>query len=158
MDDDQRQPQADEPRAPAGAALDQPSVPSLGLSFSVLLAIFVGGALGTVARYLLDAHHPIAQGHLPWVTLVINLSGSLAIGLLVPLTDHITPDAPWARPLLVVGVLGGWTTYSTLAVEATLLAKDGDLVTFLAYLAATVIGGLALVVAGNALGRRIVPV
>ena len=91
------------------------------------------------------------------MTLVINLSGSLAIGLLVPLTEHVAPRAPWARPLLVVGFLGGWTTYSTLAVEATLLAKDGDIITFVAYVAATVIGGLTLVVAGNGLGRRMVP-
>ena len=138
-------------------ALDRPSVPRLGLSATTLLAIFVGGALGTVARYLLDAHHPVAQGNFPWVTLVINLSGSFAIGLLVPLCEHVAPRVPWAGPLLVVGFLGGWTTYSTLAVEATLLAKDGDIVTFVAYVAATVIGGLALVVAGNELGRRMVP-
>src|SRR3984957_16339144 len=103
-------------------ALDRPSVPRLGLSATTLLAIFVGGALGTVARYLLDAHHPVAQGNFPWVTLVINLSGSFAIGLLIPLTEHVAPRAPWARPLLVVGLLGGWTSYSTLAVEAALVA------------------------------------
>ena len=64
---------------------------------------------------------------------------------------------PWLRPFLIVGLLGGWTTYSTLAVEATLLAKDGAVATFVAYLAATVVGGLVLVVAGHALGRRVVP-
>ena len=58
------------------------------------------------------------------------------------------------RPLLIIGFLGGWTTYSTLAVDATLLAKHGDLGTCVAYLVATVVGGLALVVAGHALGRR----
>jgi CrcB protein len=157
MDDDQHAAQTPGPSTPVGDPLDQPLVPLLGLSSAALLAIFVGGAIGTVARYLLDAHHPIAQGHFPWVTLVINLSGSLAIGLLVPLTEHVSPRAPLARPLLVVGFLGGWTTYSTLAVEATLLAKDGDVASFATYLAATVIGGLTLVAAGNALGRRLVP-
>jgi CrcB protein len=156
MDEDQL-PRTSEGDRHADDPLEQASVPRLGLSASTLLAIFVGGALGTVARYLLDAHHPVAQGSFPWVTLVVNLSGSLAIGLLVPLTEHVAPRAPWARPLLVVGLLGGWTTYSTLAVEATLLAKDGDIVTFVGYVAATVIGGLALVVAGNGLGRRVVP-
>jgi CrcB protein len=156
MDKDQL-PRAHERDRQAGDALDRPSVPRLGLSASTLLAIFVGGALGTVARYLLDSHHPVPQGNFPWVTLVINLSGSLAIGLLVPLTEHVAPRAPWARPLLVIGFLGGWTTYSTLAVEATLLAKDGDIITFVAYVAATVIGGVTLVVAGNGLGRRMVP-
>ena len=155
MDDDQ--PQPDEPGASTGEAIDQPFVPRLGLSSGALIAIFVGGALGTVARYLLDAHHPVAQGHFPWVTLLINLSGSFAIGLLVPLTEHTATRAPLARPLLVVGFLGGWTTYSTLAVEASLLAKDGDIASFVAYLAVTVAGGLALVVVGHALGRRMVP-
>src|ERR1700685_1940364 len=155
MDEDQL-PRAHEPNRENGDALDRHSAPRPGLSATALLAIFVGGALGTVARYLLDTHHPVPQGDFPWVTLIINLSGSLAIGLLVPLTEHVAPRAPWARPLLVVGFLGGWTTYSTLAVEAALLAKDGDIVTFIAYIAATVIGGLALVVAGSGLGRKLV--
>ena len=154
MDDDQ--PQTTEPSAGGGDALDQTLVPRLGFTAATLLAIFVGGAVGTVSRYLLDAHHPVPQGHFPWVTLLINLSGSFAIGLLVPLTEHVAPRAPLARPFLVVGFLGGWTTYSTLAVEATLLAKDGDIANFFSYLAATVIGGLALVVVGHALGRRLV--
>jgi CrcB protein len=59
------------------------------------------------------------------------------------------------RPLVLVGFLGGWTTYSTLAVEATLLGKNGDLATCLAYLVATVAGGLVLVVLGHAAGRKV---
>ena len=156
MDEDQLS-QSDGPDARTGDALDRPFVPRLGLSATTLVAVFVGGALGTVARYLLDAHNPVPQGNFPWVTLVINLSGSLAIGLLVPLTEHISTSASWARPLLVIGFLGGWTTYSTLAVEAALLVKNGDIVTFVAYVAATVIGGLTLVVVGHTLGRRMVP-
>jgi CrcB protein len=154
MDDDQ---QARQPDKESGEAIDQLSVPTLGLSIPVLVAVFVGGALGTVSRYELDARHPIAPGHFPWVTLLINLSGSFAIGLFVPLVDRVTPRAPLARPLLIVGLLGGWTTYSTLAVEATLLAKNGAIGDFVLYLAATVIGGAALVVAGTIVGRRLVP-
>jgi CrcB protein len=134
--------------------LDQPALPLFGLSATTLAAIFVGGALGTVARYLLAAHHPVAAGGVPWVTLLVNLTGSFAIGLLVPLTEHVSHRAPLIRPLCIIGFLGGWTTYSTLAVDATLLAKHGDVLACLAYLAATVAGGLALVVAGHALGRR----
>jgi CrcB protein len=148
----------DQPQThPPSDALDQPVVPLFGVSAAATIAIFVGGAIGTVCRYLLDAHHPIAQGHFPWVTLLINLTGSLAIGLVVPLTEHVATRAPLARPFLVVGILGGWTTYSTLAVEATLLAKDGDITSFLVYLVATFVGGAALVVTGNAVGRRLVP-
>jgi CrcB protein len=136
--------------------LDEPVLPLFGLSVGVMLAIFLGGALGTLARYELAAHHPITAGGFPWVTLLVNLSGSLAIGLLVPLTQHASPRAPLLGPFLVIGLLGGWTTYSTLAVESTLLVKDGDVGTMVAYLVATVAGGLTLVVAGHGLGRRMV--
>ena len=136
--------------------LDEPVLPLLGLSGGTLAAIFFGGALGTVARYLLEAHYQSGPGGFPWVTLLVNLTGSLAIGFLVPLTEHAAPRAPLVRPLVLVGFLGGWTTYSTLAVEATLLGKNGDLATCLAYLVATVAGGLALVVLGHASGRKVI--
>lgn len=135
--------------------LDEPVLPLLGLSAGTLAAIFLGGAVGTVARYLLEAHHPAGTGAFPWVTLLVNLSGSLAIGFLVPLTEHTAHRVPLLRPLVFIGFLGGWTTYSTLAVDATLLGKNGDVATCLAYLVATVAGGLALVVVGHAAGRRL---
>jgi fluoride exporter len=136
--------------------LDEPVLPLLGLSAGTLVAIFFGGAIGTLARYLLAAYHAAGTGTFPWVTVLVNLSGSFAIGLLVPVTEHVSQRAPTVRPLLLVGLLGGWTTYSTLAVDATLLARHGDIGTCVAYLAATVVGGLGLVVAGHAAGRRLV--
>ncbi len=135
--------------------LDEPVLPIFGLSAGTLAAIFFGGALGTLARYLLEAHHPVAAGSFPWVTLTVNLSGSLAIGFLVPLTEHVASRAPLVRPLALIGFLWGWTTYSTLAVESTLMAKDGAVAACLAYLVATVVGGLVLVVLGHAAGRRL---
>ena len=135
--------------------LDEPVLPLFGLSAGTIAAIFLGGALGTVARYLLEAHHQAGPGAFPWVTLLVNLTGSFAVGLLIPLTEHLSHRVPAIRPLLMVGFLGGWTTYSTLAVDATLLAKDGDVGTCLAYVAATVIGGLAFVIVGHDLGRRL---
>jgi CrcB protein len=137
--------------------LDEPVLPLLGLSAQTLAAIFVGGALGTLARYLFAAHHAAGPGTFPWVTLLVNLTGSLAIGFLVPLTEHVAHRAPLLRPSLMIGFLGGWTTYSTLAVDAVLLTKHGDVTISFAYLVATVAGGLALVGAGHAAGRRLVP-
>jgi CrcB protein len=136
-------------------ALAEPAVPRLALTPATISAIACGGALGTVARFLLDTTFNESAGHFPITTLVINLSGSLAIGLLVPLVDHMARRRPLIRPFLIVGILGGWTTYSTLAVDAVTLAKDGHAATAVLSLAATVAGGLALVVAGNAAGRRI---
>lgn len=137
--------------------LDLPTLPALGLSVTTVAAIFVGGAVGTVLRYLLEVHHPIGPGGFPWPTLTVNLTGSLVIGLILPLTEHVSHRLPVIRPLFVIGLLGGWTTYSTLAVEATLLAKDGHVGTCLAYLAATVVGGVALVIVGHEAGKKLVP-
>jgi CrcB protein len=71
----------------------------------------------------------------------------------VPLTERVSGRVPLLRPFLIVGILGGWTTYSTLAVDAVLLAKDGHTTLAIGYLAATVAGGLLLVVVGAAASR-----
>jgi fluoride exporter len=128
----------------SGDALDRVAVPRLRLSPAVLV----------VARFLLSATFSDSARHFPTTTLLINLSGSLAIGLLVPLVDNFSTRAPLVRPFLIVGILGGWTTYSTLAVDAVVLAKDGHAAAGVLSVTATVVGGLALVLVGHALGRR----
>ena len=135
--------------------LTDPAVPRLGLSLSVILVIALGGALGTVARFLLDSTFVEGSSQFPTVTLLINLSGSLAIGLLVPVVERWMPHLPQLRPFLIVGLLGGWTTYSALAVSAVTLVQNGHAGTGVLYLAATLVGGTALVAVGSALGRRL---
>jgi CrcB protein len=137
-------------------ALDTSAVPRLGLSLGSILAVGLGGALGTLARYLLDATFTTVSGHFPATTLLINLSGSLAIGFLVPVTDTVSARFALARAFLIVGFLGGWTTYSTLAVEAVLLGKADHVGLAVAYLVASLVGGVALVTLGAAAGRRVV--
>jgi fluoride exporter len=136
--------------------LSRETTPRLGLSFTTLLAILIGGGLGTVARFLLDTTFTEGPGQFPTVTLLINLSGSLAIGFLIPLVDRARPRAPLARPFVIVGLLGGWTTYSTLAVNGVTLLQGGHVGTCLLYLVATLAGGIALVAVGSAAGRNVV--
>src|SRR5271163_4885441 len=100
-----------------------PPTPGAGLGVGALAAVFLGGALGTLARYALDTAYATTPGHFPATTLFINLSGSLVIGMAIPFTGLLPSRFSWARPFAVVGVLGGWTTYSTLAVDAALLGK-----------------------------------
>jgi fluoride exporter len=154
-DDDRQEPTTLHPGHPDHDLLDDDVLPVLGLSALTIAVIAIGGALGTVARYLLEAHVATGTGQFPWATLAVNLSGSLAIGFLVPLTEASAGRAPLVRPFLMIGLLGGWTTYSTLAVDTTLLIKHGAIGGCLAYLAATVLGGLTLVVAGHGIGRRV---
>jgi CrcB protein len=132
------------------------AMPRLALSAAAIVAILVGGGLGTVARFLLDTTFAERPGQFPTLTLLINLSGSLAIGFLVPLIERVESRVPLLRPFVLVGLLGGWTTYSTLAVNGVTLLQDGHVGTCVLYLAATLAGGTALVVLGHAGGRRVV--
>ena len=113
---------------------------------------------GRCSGYLLEVHHPVGTGGFPWPTLLINLSGFLAIGLLLPVTEHFAQRHSRCcdRSSVVRLSRRAGPPYSTLAVEATLLTKSGDTGVALAYLAATFVGGLALVVVGEAAGKRLV--
>lgn len=123
-----------------------------GRSADVGLVIAAGGALGALARHGVSLALP-ATGF-PWATLVVNLSGSLAIGvLMVLLTEVAGRPHRLARPFVGVGLLGGYTTFSTYAVDAHLLAGSGALVTAALYVLGTVLGALLAVEAGMALTR-----
>jgi fluoride exporter len=152
MRDDPKSPEQPDPPAkpdPEPDLLEHPVLPRLGLSATTIVAIFVGGALGTLARFLLDEGHPTAAGHFPLTTLLINLSGSLVIGAGIPLTERVGQRLPALRPFAIVGVLGGWTTYSTLANDGIQLAQHGHVLIMLAYLGATVFGGIGAVLVGH---------
>jgi fluoride exporter len=110
------------------------------------LWVALGGGLGATARYLLGGW-VVARlgGAFPFHTLLINLSGSLAIGaLLVLLTERLVADPAW-RLLLVVGFLGGYTTFSSYTFEALSLAEEGDWLAAMAYVLGS--NGLGLLAA-----------
>jgi CrcB protein len=118
-----------------------------------LLAAF-GGAQGALARWGVAEVLPRADGGWPWATLLVNLTGCLLIGVLTGVLANRSPEPAWARPLLGVGVLGGYTTYSAFAVEVVVLTDAGALVTVLGYLSASVVGGVVAVAAGIRVARR----
>lgn len=109
------------------------------------LAVLVGGSLGTGARAALDV--ATLDAH-PWQTLGINVAGAFALGLLVARVWPIAPD--WVRAGLGTGLLGGFTTFSALALA---VAQDPDAVT-LAYLAASIVLGVLAAWSGLRLGDR----
>jgi CrcB protein len=110
--------------------------------------VALGGSIGTLARYVLDRTWPFGTGHFPTTTLLINLSGSLLIGLRLPWTLAVAHRRPLVRPFVVTGILGGWTTYSALATDAATLTKTGHPYLALVDLGVTLLGGLALVAIG----------
>lgn len=119
--------------------------------------VFVGGAGGTLVRYLIDAAVPRPSG-IPVSIFAINVAGALLLGLLVGLiTGADVPSANQLRLrlLLGTGVLGSFTTYSALAFDTAGFVVSGRWGAALAYGLATVIIGGAATVLGLGSGRRI---
>jgi CrcB protein len=115
--------------------------------------IAVGGALGAVARQLIAEALPEAPSGFPFGTFVVNLSGCLLIGLLMVSIVEVRRPHRLIRPFVGVGLLGGYTTFSTYAVETQRLIQAGDPRMAFAYFGATVVGALLAVQAGVLLIR-----
>lgn len=91
--------------------------------------VAAGGALGSVGRYWLSGVVASRVGEaFPWGTLVVNLTGSVAIGFLAALTlpEGRWPDSPGVRQFCMAGVCGGYTTFSTFSVQTLQLMRDGE--------------------------------
>ncbi|GAA2481042.1 CrcB family protein [Terrabacter carboxydivorans] len=138
------------PVRPGGGALRRS--PLLGV------VIFVGGAIGTSVRSLLEQAAPARPGEVPWTTLVINVVGSFLLGLLLESLTRTGPDEGnrrVARLGLGTGVLGGFTTYSTFAVETVDRLGLQSLVVGLSYAVGSVVLGVAAAAVGYRLARRV---
>lgn len=118
-------------------------------------SVAVGGALGAIARWLVGLAWPTPPGTFPYATLVINVAGCLLIGSLIVVVTEVTEVHPLVRPFLATGFLGGFTTFSTYAVDAQHLIAGGHLGLAAAYLAGTLVGAIAAAWAGLELTRAI---
>src|ERR1051326_556129 len=124
---------------------------------TVVGAVAVGGVLGAEARFGLGVALPHGAGGWPWWTLLINVSGCLLIGVLMVTITELTSPHRLIRPFLGVGVLGGYTTFSTYSVEFLQLLDAGRTGPALAYLVVTPLAALAAAWAGAAPARRFGP-
>ena len=117
----------------------------------LLAAVSAGGVLGALARYGISAawSHPAAG--FPWATWTINVSGCFLIGVLMVLIATRWPRQRLIRPFFGVGILGGYTTFSTSVVDVQQAAVHGAPGVALLYLGATIVGALLAVWAGTAL-------
>lgn len=120
---------------------------------SILLVILIGGGLGTLARYGVSRVIHVSKDTFPWATFTTNLVGAFALGLFLTLLLERFPPSRFARPFVAIGFLGGFTTFSTMAVETVLLCKDGSPVIGVGYLVASVLFGLAACSLGIVLAR-----
>jgi CrcB protein len=130
-----------------------PAVPTqrrelAGHPLDVLGVIAAGGVVGAEARYGVGLALPHGVGGWPWATLLINVSGCLLIGvLMVAITELVAPHR-LVRPFLGVGVLGGYTTFSTYTVDVLSLAEAGRPGPALAYFVLTPVVALLACAAG----------
>ena len=115
----------------------------------VLVAVIAaGGILGAEARYALELAAPATPGAWPWATWWINVIGSFLLGALMVVVTDLTSPHRLVRPFLGVGVLGGFTTFSTAMVEVDGLLRDGRPLLAAAYLLGAALTALLAALAG----------
>ena len=124
--------------------------------WDILLVVAAGGALGSLGRWALAEALPHGEGHVAWGTFVANVTGAFLLGVLMVLVLDVWPPRRYVRPFLGVGVLGGYTTFSTYMLDTRALLATGEPATALTYLFGTLLCGLAAVWAGIVLTRGLV--
>jgi fluoride exporter len=113
------------------------------------LWVGLGGACGSVMRYAIGVR--VDQEHFPWATLGINLSGAFVLGLFLTLALGHLPVAVITP--VAVGVIGGFTTFSTFAWEGFTHARSGRVGVAVVYISVSVVGGLVAASGGYSFGR-----
>lgn len=124
------------------------------MNLQLIAAVALGGAFGSVARYLVG----IGAGKLfgmnfPWGTLIINITGSFLIGVFVEAFALKWNLPQVARVFLTVGICGGFTTFSTFSLDTAYLMQRGEMAAAMAYIASSVTLSIAALFAGLQLIR-----
>lgn len=121
-----------------------------------ILLVAVGGAIGSVARYLVGLGATrLAGPNFPFGTLTVNIAGAFAIGLLVEMIARRFDASAEMRVFIVTGILGGFTTWSSFTLDTMVLLERGEIGLSALYLLASLLVSFAAVFAGLALGRAL---
>lgn len=123
---------------------------------TALVLVFLGGGLGSVARYGVNVTSAALFGpHYPTGTLIVNVAGGLIMGIVAGLLSH--RGALWwageARLFFMTGILGGFTTFSAFSLDTVVLWQRGAVAEAVFYVAASVVLSIAAVAAGLWLAR-----
>lgn len=122
-----------------------------------ILLVGAGGFLGSIFRYVLSgwAHRVLDNPWFPYGTLAVNVTGSLAIGFLAGLAENRSLFSAEARLFLFIGLLGGFTTFSSLSLETFTLARNTQFLAALTNVATQIVVGLLAVWLGHILARLV---
>lgn len=112
--------------------------------FNTLLAVFIGGGVGSVARWLVSMKLNSLSSNIPVGTLIVNLAGAFIIGLALALFTRMTHIDPVWKLLITTGFCGGLTTFSTFSVEVVYLIQDGKLAWAVGTVLLNLAGSLAM--------------
>ncbi|PPS89742.1 fluoride efflux transporter CrcB [Streptomyces sp. MH60] len=140
---------------PGGVRAAAPSRSGWRAQAPVVAAVALGGGTGAAARYAALLGWPTQSGGFPWTTFVVNVAGCAVIGVFMVVVTEVRPAHRLVRPFFGTGVLGGFTTFSTYAVDTRSLFADGRVPTGLAYLAATPLAALTAVWLAAWAARRV---
>jgi len=120
-----------------------------------IAAVFVGGAVGALARAGFEELAAPDPGHWPWPTFTVNIVGAFLLGIFVTRLLERLPLSSYRRPFLGTGFCGGLTTFSTMQVETLKMVEHGHYGLAAGYIAGSIAAGLVAVFLGTALIRRV---
>lgn len=124
-----------------------------GRAWRVPAVVALGGGIGSELRYLVENAVPVPAHGFPWGTLIVNVTGSLVLGLLMVYILEVWPPRRYLRPFVCVGIIGGYTTFSTFVTEVRDLAAYGLWSRADAYALTSLVAGLVAVWCGIVAGR-----
>lgn len=120
------------------------------------LSVGVGGALGAMARYTIALSLPVSSNSFPAATFVVNVVGSLLMGIFYVLIVEKAVIDPGLRPLVMVGFLGAFTTFSTFSIETLHLVQQGSVPLALTYVILSFLVCLLAVLVGVSLTQKLI--
>lgn len=113
-----------------------------------ILLVALGGAIGSVLRYFLSVYYVDSCKVFPWQTLLINLLGSLGIGIVLGIIQRKGVGTEWLQYFWMMGICGGFTTFSTFSKECMLLLQNGAYLSVFLYITLSVMLGISLAFLG----------
>ena len=126
------------------------------MQFGILIAIALGGALGSLLRYFVaSAIQSPASAGFPWAIFLVNITGGFAMGVIVELSALKLQITPEVRAFLTVGILGGYTTFSTFSLDSVLLIQRGAYASAAAYIVGSTMLSIGALFAGLWLVRAL---